>query len=229
VLSRLLDYNSLLENEQAPRYCAIALAVVLVAVLANSIFQSYQTFSHQPLFQKSTTDSPVKREPYKAQTITGQNLFGQIAAGNKQQLDQLNLPQTRLSLVLRGAFTSSDPKRSSAIIEVPGQKTHSFKVNNTVYGNAKLHAVYRDRIVLSRSGQLETLYFPKPSESTKATSASQTAPNISPDVMDLVRERATLSEVTEVAKQLSSKTMSADQRQQLIRQRLQELRNRTRK
>ena len=229
MLSRLFNNYSPLESEQAPRISAIAVAVAALTVLTIILIQSYQAYSYRPQTSK-TAPRPAPQSDYKAHTITSKHLFGRLAAGNAQQLDQLNLPQTGLQLVLRGAFTSSNQALASAIIEIPGQSTHAYKIGSNVYGNTRLHAVYRDRVVLSRSGQLETLYFPEPQSGNTGAVIGSLSQNeqaaIPAEVVDLVRENATLDDVKEITTQLSSPTLTAEQRRQLIRQRLQELRNR---
>ena len=229
MFSRLLDNASFLDHEHTPRACAVALGCVFIGALTLLAVQFIQTANYQPYQQQPSTQRSTEPSSYKSQTITSQHLFGRVAAGSAQQLDKLNLPQTQLQLLLRGVFTSSNPRLASAIIEIPGQKTHAYKVNSTVYGDAKLHAVHKDRIVLSRDGQLETLYFPQ-TEIASSSSHPVAAPNtgVTSDIVNLVKENATLSEVTSVAKQLSSAKITPEQRQQLIRQRLQELRDRAR-
>ncbi|MBL4827528.1 MAG: hypothetical protein JKY66_07420 [Spongiibacteraceae bacterium] len=229
MLSRLLDNPLWLKNEQAPRYFTTAFAATLVAALSIVLVQFYQTYFYQVPTNTTPTRIANNTDSYKAQTITSRHLFGQLTAVNEQQLDRLNLPHTQLQLILRGAFTSSDPTRASAIIEIPDKKTLSFKIKSTVYGNALLHAVYRDRVVLSRSGQLETLYFPEPQQADTSGSRQLSTPGVPSDIIDLVKEHATLNDVKEVSTQLSSPTITAEQRRQLIRQRLQELRNRAKK
>ncbi|MFC3853635.1 type II secretion system protein N [Salinispirillum marinum] len=68
-------------------------------------------------------------------------------------------PATRLQLVLQGVFSASDPKRGSALISQRGRGAELFQVGETLFGQAELVEVYRNRVVLLRSGTLETLSF----------------------------------------------------------------------
>ncbi len=202
------------------------LAILIVALLILwqlFVFYSGITFSpevQQPVTQTTNTNT----QAYQVSSITSKNLFGQA---DPDQALSANLPTTSLQLMLRGVFTSTNPTQGSAIIESPDGTTRSFKVNSTVFGNAKLHSVFADRIVLSQSGELETLYFPTPSST--ASNTNQLSVNDLPqNVQTLVRNTMTAEEISSTRQQLSSSSLTAEERQQLIRQRLQELRNRAR-
>lgn len=68
-------------------------------------------------------------------------------------------PATRLQLVLQGVFAASDPLRGSAMISQRGRGAELFRVGDTLFGQAELVEVYRNRVVLRRAGALETLSF----------------------------------------------------------------------
>lgn len=88
------------------------------------------------------------------------HLFGRkdmAAAGAAPE----SLPDTRLSLVLRGLLASTDPKYSLAIVADPAGQENYYKVGDSLPGGAELHEIHADRIVLRRAGQYETLRLPK--------------------------------------------------------------------
>jgi general secretion pathway protein C len=229
VLSQLYNKVANLPVERVSHYTVVALSVLLIIMLALQVWTFVLTSRYQPEVTAINNKSASPRVEYQAQSITNSNLFG---VDKVQQDGKLNLPTTSLELKLRGAFTSTNPQMASAIIEGPDGKARSYRLNNRVYGNASLHAVYTDRILLSQQGELETLYFPDPSESSNVAAenaALTSAENAIPDsIKTLVQENMSAEEIQQASQQLRSSAMTPEQRQQLIRQRLLELRNRAR-
>ncbi len=230
MLNPLYNKVSNLQADRISQLAPLLIALVFAAMLITAALALYQTSRYQP--EIATTDTG-KQSPaiinYKATDITNSNLFG-ITVGGLSGLDKSQIPTTLLQLTLRGAFTSANDKLASAIIEGPDGLAKSFKINSRVYGSTELHAVFNDRVVLSRNGQLETLLFPDPSQST---SANSTAPVTSleqlPDgVANLVRDNMTPQQIQQAENQLRSSAMTPEQRQQLIKKRLTDLRDRAR-
>lgn len=69
-------------------------------------------------------------------------------------------PDTRLKLILRGAFASDDPELARAIIADPRGKEEHYSVGDKLPGNAELSEVHPDRVILKRGGRFETLRLP---------------------------------------------------------------------
>lgn len=98
--------------------------------------------------------------------IAGAHLFGVADAEAPREVVQQeiteDLPDTRLTnLTLKGTLAATDPKDSIAIIADSGNKQLIYFVGDPVTSGAKLHAVYRDRVVLNESGRLTNLELPK--------------------------------------------------------------------
>ncbi|MDE3132165.1 MAG: type II secretion system protein GspC, partial [Acidobacteriota bacterium] len=100
--------------------------------------------------------APVR--PVDAQTIAAAHLFG-VAALDTSARNPADAPPTTANLVLAGTIATQDPRRGLAIIG-SGGPTKVYSVGDAV-GGASLYAVYLDRVVLDRSGNLETLRLPK--------------------------------------------------------------------
>ena len=76
----------------------------------------------------------------------------------------LDVPDTSLSLQLKGvAADPFDSKRGAAIITngSGGEKTYTIMDAIEAGDGAQLHSIYSDRIILNRSGRLESLRLPK--------------------------------------------------------------------
>ncbi|WLD59112.1 PDZ domain-containing protein [Salinispirillum sp. LH 10-3-1] len=90
-------------------------------------------------------------------------------------------PATRLQLVLQGVFSANSPQQGSAMISQRGRGAELFRVGDTIFGQAELVEVHRNRVVLRRAGVLETLSFDEaplagsgPAASAQTTSAAPT-------------------------------------------------------
>ncbi len=101
--------------------------------------------------------------------VASYHLFGKQGVQPRNKLAEVQeAPKTRLRLVLKGVFTAEQGSESGAIVEELGRSTDYYRLGDTLPGNATLEAVYDDRILLRRSGQLETLPF----EEGRSTSGS---------------------------------------------------------
>ena len=226
MITRLMNKASSMEQDKIVHYALRGVIIVLSLALLELIWSSFRAATYKPSAQVANIKHNGKQaNNYNASQIAQRNLFGQAANVNQES----SWPTTRLELTLRGAFTSNNPAQASAMIEGPDGKTHSYKVNSEVYGNAKLHSVHTDRVVLSQGGQLETLFFPVALANNSSTTASGfDSSQVPDDIKKLVRDNASPSEISAVTRQLKTSAMTSEQRQQLIRERLQELRNRSR-
>jgi general secretion pathway protein C len=73
-----------------------------------------------------------------------------------------DLADTRLSnLSLKGTIAAEPPETAIAIISDGGNKEQVYTIGSSVANNAKLHAVYADRVVLNENGVLTNLKLPK--------------------------------------------------------------------
>jgi general secretion pathway protein C len=95
------------------------------------------------------------------QSIINAHLFGAVSPDAQAVGDPSNAPETRLSLVLAGTIASSDPKSGFGIIGESAAAAKLYSVGDSVPGGARLHAVYGDRVILDRGGQLEALLLPR--------------------------------------------------------------------
>lgn len=88
-------------------------------------------------------------------TIIAAQLFGQYQAiagvGNLQ-----DAPETRLSLTLLGILAGT-PEESRALIASSGGEEKPYGIGDDVVPGASLQAIFPDRVILSRNGQMETL------------------------------------------------------------------------
>lgn len=72
----------------------------------------------------------------------------------------LEAPETTLSLTLKGLLATTSSERGWAVIAEKGRRGQDsvYVHGDTVPGNATIEAIFVDRVILRRAGQLETLY-----------------------------------------------------------------------
>ncbi len=76
--------------------------------------------------------------------------------------DDENLTDTGLTnLALKGTVASRIPEFSVAVISDGNNEEKVYAINDPIGSNAKLHAVYADRVVLNENGVLTNLKLPK--------------------------------------------------------------------
>jgi general secretion pathway protein C len=95
------------------------------------------------------------------ESVAELHLFGE-AAPEIAPVAEIKAPETRLRLVLNGVFASDNPGTSMAIIAETGKKDETYFKGDKLPGNAKLHEIYTDRVILNRAGKLETLSLKRP-------------------------------------------------------------------
>ena len=98
--------------------------------------------------------------------IAAAHLFGTAAAEDAPAAEPVaqpleDLAETNLSLTLKGTIAAENDADSIAIIADSRNEEKIYSIDDAVAPGTTLHAVYTDRVVLSRSGVLEVLKLPK--------------------------------------------------------------------
>ena len=152
----------------------IAVPLAIVCWLAYvSVDQFYFFADNEQLISDLRTSQPSRPAnknpaPIKLNQAT-LNLFGE--SGKAQVKEVVAAPETRLNLELQGVFTNNNPDLSSAIIAERGKNGELFGIGDRVPGNALLHAVEQNHVLIKRGTRLEKLLFPK--QRLNITSANQ--------------------------------------------------------
>lgn len=133
------------------------LAGVQASVIANSVINDPVVESlAEPTIPAA---APVKRT-VDVQSIVSAHVFGEATA-EEAGTNPEEAPQTTLTLVLAGTIAVSDAKKGLGIIGETAQNAKVYSVGESIPGGATLHAVYLDRVILDRAGQLEALLLPR--------------------------------------------------------------------
>ncbi len=162
----------------------------------------------------SLKSSSVASVPHKAASpanvanptvnLSELHLFGNPGSQPVAKAHQ-NIPDTRLQLELKGAFTSSNKASASALVSEKGKTAKRYYVNDSLPGGAVLTQVDSDHITLSRGGNLEVLRFPKPAssavESTRNVAVNGSSRNNSQQQRSTQRNSQTSQSRTESIKE----------------------------
>lgn len=177
----------------------LVLLVLLGALLAQLTWTLLPAGGQPSAEPPALQGGPVVAAPavQRQWNIAQWHLFGEKPAEVQPgQVAVESLPETTLNLVLRGVMAASRPgEDSGAIIGAPNGVESFYTVGARLPGGATLKEVYPDRVVLERSGRLETLRLPKePLDAPAAAQARRSppvarAPAVAP-VQTQVQERS---------------------------------------
>jgi len=192
----------------------IAISVAVSAFQLYPVYQDYtgaQTINNAPSAEKPVSSRP-EREPQR--NVANYSMFGKYNENPEPKVEEIkNLPKTRLKLILTGVTASEDADEARALIEGPDRNTESYRIGEALPGNASLHSVHADRVILSRSGKLETLFFPNATQQLITSANRDTAV-------------AVVQSDTQRANGSTRSTRITDEQRQSIRDRLNKLRTR---
>ena len=186
---------------RANRFLPVLLTLLLV--IGCSYLLSQITWALIP-DDSSALPMPTQRvNPAAAQKrtdyshISQAHLFGiyQQSAATPQTQDA---PDTRLNLVLKGVLSAEPMSKASVIISLgKNGKEDMYSIGDQV-ASATLKEIYADRVILQRSGQLETLRMPDEFNDDFITrSAGSEQPDDSSTQIDTSSPGAALSDIRE--------------------------------
>jgi len=177
---------------------------ILLVLLAYQLATLAWSWLSPPWQGAAGTDEALVVAPSKQRAkvdmnaIANSHLFGKLVIEQAKVAEPISAPETRLKLELRGVI-STDAEGGSAIIADDRRNEQYYSVGDELPGNASLHEVHPDRVILERSGRYETLSLPQELKGdTALENASATSPGgagvTSPEVAELLRDyRSTLN------------------------------------
>lgn len=134
----------------------------LVAIALGFLGMLWWTFlffalGPEPLPVESVQTQPTQGLDVPIERVVAMHLFGQPTDEVAPKTEQL--ADTRLSLVLNGVFVADEADASTALIAQQSREPRLYRIADRLPGNARLEAVHRDRVVISRGGVRELLRF----------------------------------------------------------------------
>jgi len=159
----------------------VTLALILLVAHAMATL-TWRALTPAPAL---TVDAPASRDSAPAPVRRAQSGLGQVAALHlfgvageapvASEQAPIDAPETQLKLQLRGVFASDIKALSLAIIaDAQGRESH-YRIGAELPGNATLHEIYPDRVILRRNGRFEALNLPTEGEGVIVESTEQPA------------------------------------------------------
>lgn len=144
-------------------------AALLTAVLAWQLATLLWTLIPLPASARWTpapgfVDPKPARAALNADALAGAHLFGQYQA-SASATNVANAPDTQLAFTLLGILAGTRDKESLALIAKDNADEAPYAIGDDVSPGVALTAIFTDRVILSRNGQLETLRLDKDSPS----------------------------------------------------------------
>ncbi len=143
------------------------LLVTLIAWLGGSLFWQVYAPDKQQIDRQAILQSIFKQPEQnqnKVEDIASLHLFGQakqVVSRPKPKRVAIQAPVSRLNLKLKGVFATQPPSSALAIISSGSSSELLYGIGEQLPGGAILKEVYNDRVIIERSGHLETLKLPK--------------------------------------------------------------------
>lgn len=147
--------------------------------------------------------------------LVGSHLFGEAPKEGPMPVQtEVDAPDTTLSIKLTGVVADDDGDGGQAIIASGRNQEKKYGIGQAIEGanGATLHAVYGDRVLLNRGGQLETLRLPRDAAAGSASVARRAPPAPPPaedtSLRNVISENASqLTDIMRMAPQVEGGQM----------------------
>ena len=152
----MVDIPKLLNH----RATSVAALVAVVLGFMATLWWAFLFFmvGPEPLPVEVSADASPREVPdIPIERIVAMNLFGEPNRDAAPRTETLS--ETKLSLVLHGVFVADQADASTALISQRNNNPKLYGIADRLPGNARLEAVYRNRVVMSRGGVRENLSF----------------------------------------------------------------------
>ncbi|MDB4456205.1 hypothetical protein N9141_00385 [bacterium] len=147
----------LVNNPVIALSCSAVAVAVMITLWSTGMLMSALLF--QPTLDIARNIPSQSTSLVDSNGIGERHFFGVANAQPVIVIDEL--PETKLELILRGAFTAQKESNAGAIIEDDKRQSQHYAIGDTLPGDAILKSIHENKVVLTRNGIFETLYFPE--------------------------------------------------------------------
>jgi general secretion pathway protein C len=194
----------------ANRVLPPAVAAILVITIAYQLAQITwllmpgEDFTAPPPLVAAGARGPTRAASTDFEALQRSHLFGQPPEQVAEEVVApppeavVDAPDTTLNLRLSGTVVREINEESDAMIATGNQPDKRYRVGATIEGanGATLHHVYPDRVLLNRSGRLETLRLPEDDDAGANVRRQAARPAVTPagntaPLREVISENAT--------------------------------------
>lgn len=166
-----IPYAQLLQGRAVGRATGM-INLVLVLFIAWGLARL--TWSLWPMPPRETMQPAAitlsAERPGTATHLAELHLFGEAKEQELPPDTALTAPETQLKLILSGVLSAPDKLTARAIIAGQDGDEKPYATGDTLPGNATLHQILVDRVILKSGGRYETLRLPEDSAGAAPTS-----------------------------------------------------------
>lgn len=165
-----------------PRFAELALVILLAhaaAILAWKLVPDPAGLQWRPPALTPGPAGASTAQGPNVELIAAAHLFGEAQVAADPALSELaDAPDTRLDLTLLGILAATLERGSRALIASSAGEEKPYAIGDDVTRGVRLQAIFPDRVILARGGQLETLRLNKdaPSRALPADNARPETP-----------------------------------------------------
>jgi len=149
--------QSLFNNPVVALSCSAIAVAIMITLWSTGMLMS--TLLFKPTLDIARSTPSQSTSLIDSNGIGERHFFGVANAKPVIVIDEL--PETKLELILRGAFTAQNEINAGAIIEDDKKNSQHYAIGDTLPGDAILKSIHENKVVLTRNGIFETLYFPE--------------------------------------------------------------------
>ena len=95
------------------------------------------------------------------QSIVSAHIFGEPDVAEPVEFQEVVDKETDLDLTLKGTMAAESEDEARAIIAGRDGDDKVYSIGDAIPGNARLHAIHPDKVILQRAGTLEALKLPR--------------------------------------------------------------------
>lgn len=158
-----------------PRIAEVVLVILIAQALAQLMWKLIPAPPAAPWRPASSFAGPsvsAAKQDAGIDKIVAAHLFGQYQPQKPAAPEDIEeAPDTRLNLTLFGILAATVERGSRALISAPNTVDKPYAVGDDVVKGVRLQAIFPDRVILARAGQLETLRMKK-NERVQASASS---------------------------------------------------------
>ena len=148
-----------------PRVAEVVLVVLLAYALAGLVWRLVPApdgSAWQAPRQAPSAAGAAGAQKLNVEMVAAAHLFGAAPAEADPALSELTeAPDTRLDLTLLGILSATVDRGSRALIGASNGEEKPYAIGDDVVRGVRLQAIFPDRVILARGGQLETLRLDK--------------------------------------------------------------------